>query len=215
MLKNEDDVLVLDQKAGIYGLFANMLLREPGVEFLKLFQQEENEKIFKSYNLDPLLDIKHLPIEQQAETIAVEYARLFLPPARLAPPLESLQMGEGKLWGKSTIEVDKIYKKFGFALDGDFKDTPDHLSAQISFLGQLHKLESEYLEKGLGKEREGVLEVKKYFLKNHILNWFTRFKEDVNQNARLSYYKDMVDLLDVFLNEENNDLIDIKDLPFS
>ena len=31
----------------------------------------------------------------------------------------------------------------------------------------------------------------------------------------MSYYKDMGDLLDVFLNEENNGLIDIKDLPFS
>jgi len=32
---------------------------------------------------------------------------------------------------------------------------------------------------------------------------------------RLSYYKDTVNLPDVFLNEESNDLTDVKDLSFS
>ena len=157
----EEDVSVLESKIKIYELFANVFSIEPDVEFLRLL--EEDEEVFKSYGLDPLSDIRHLSLEQQAEMLSVEYARLFLAPKRLASPHESLQRGEGRLWGKSTIEVNKIYKKFGFVLDEKFKDTPDHLSAELSFLAQLTQLEGKYLTRELTEEHEGVLEVKKFF----------------------------------------------------
>ena len=205
-----EDILVLEGKIKIYELFANVFSIEPDVEFLRLL--EENVETFKSYGLDPLSDIRHHSLEQQAETLSVEYARLFLAPGRLAPPYESLQLGESKLWGKSTIEVNKIYKKFGFVLDGKFKDTPDHLSAELSFLAQLTQLEGKYLTRELTEEHKGVLEVKKFFFKDHILKWFSRFKDEVNQNAELSYYREIVNLLGLILDEEYSRLRDVKDL---
>jgi len=206
----EEDVSVLESKIKIYELFANVFSIEPDVEFLRLL--EEDEEVFKSYGLDPLSDIRHLSLEQQAEMLSVEYARLFLAPKRLASPHESLQRGEGRLWGKSTIEVNKIYKKFGFVLDEKFKDTPDHLSAELSFLAQLTQLEGKYLTRELTEEQEGVLEVKKFFLKNHILKWFSRFKDEVNQNAELSYYREIVNFLGLILDEEYESLRNVKDL---
>ena len=196
----KEDVSVLEGKIKIYDLFANVFSIEPDVEFLRLL--EENVEAFKSCGLDPLSDIRHLPLEQQAETLSVEYARLFLAPQSLASPYESLQLGEGRLWGKSTVEVSQIYNKFGFALDEIFKDTPDHLSAELSFLAQLTQLEGIYLTSELTEEYEGVLEVKKYFLNNHLFKWFSRFKDEVNQNAELSYYKEIVNLLGTILDEE-------------
>ena len=206
----EEDVSVLESKIKIYELFANVFSIEPDVEFLRLL--EEDEEVFKSYGLDPLSDIRHLSLEQQAEMLSVEYARLFLAPKRLASPHESLQRGEGRLWGKSTIEVNKIYKKFGFVLDEKFKDTPDHLSAELSFLAQLTQLEGKYLTRELTEEQEGVLEVKKFFFKDHILKWFSRFKDEVNQNAELSYYREIVNFLGLILDEEYESLRNVKDL---
>jgi len=206
----EEDVSVLESKIKIYELFANVFSIEPDVEFLRLL--EEYEEVFKSYGLDPLSDIRHLSLEQQAEMLSVEYARLFLAPKRLASPHESLQRGEGRLWGKSTIEVNKIYKKFGFVLDEKFKDTPDHLSAELSFLAQLTQLEGKYLTRKLTEEHEGVLEVKKFFFKDHILKWFSRFKDEVNQNAELSYYREIVNFLGLILDEEYESLRNVKDL---
>ena len=207
----EEDVSVLESKIKIYELFANVFSIEPDVELLRLL--EEDEEVFKSYGLDPLSDIRHLSLEQQAEMLSVEYARLFLAPKRLASPHESLQRGEGRLWGKSTIEVNKIYKKFGFVLDEKFKDTPDHLSAELSFLAQLTQLEGKYLTRELTEEHEGVLEVKKFFFKDHILKWFSRFKDEVNQNAELSYYREIVNFLGLILDEEYESLRNVKDLP--
>jgi TorA maturation chaperone TorD len=206
----EEDVSVLESKIKIYELFANVFSIEPDVEFLRLL--EEDEEVFKSYGLDPLSDIRHLSLEQQAEMLSVEYARLFLAPKRLASPHESLQRGEGRLWGKSTVEVNQICKKFGFVLDEKFKDTPDHLSAELSFLAQLTQLEGKYITRELTEEHEGVLEVKKFFFKNHILKWFSRFKDEVNQNAELSYYREIVNFLGLILDEEYESLRNVKDL---
>ena len=213
MLKElDEDVLVLKEKVKIYELFANIFAKEPDIEFLKLLQLEDNEEIFKSNGFDPLSDIKHLSHEQQAESLAIEYARLFLAPERLASPHESLQRGEGRLWGKSTVEVNQICKKFGFVLDEKFKDTPDHLSAELSFLAQLTQLEGKYLTRKLTEEHEGVLEVKKFFFKDHILKWFSRFKDEVNQNAELPYYREIVNFLSLILDEEYESLRNVKDL---
>ena len=213
MLKElEEDVLVLKEKVKIYEFFANIFAKEPDIEFLKLLQLEDNGEIFKSNGFDPLSDIKHLSHEQQAESLAIEYARLFLAPKRLASPHESLQRGEGRLWGKSTVEVNQICKKFGFVLDEKFKDTPDHLSAELSFLAQLTQLEGKYLTRELTEEHEGVLEVKKFFFKDHILKWFSRFKDEVNQNAELSYYREIVNFLGLILDEEYESLRNVKDL---
>ncbi len=206
----EEDVSVLESKIKIYELFANVFSIEPDVEFLRLL--EEDEEVFKSYGLDPLSDIRHLSLEQQAEMLSVEYARLFLAPKRLASPYESLQLDERKLWGKSTVEVNKIYKKFGFALDEGFKDPPDHLSAELSFLAQLTQLEGKYITSELTEEQEGVLEVKKFFFKDHILKWFSRFKDEVNQNSELSYYREIVNFLGLILDEEYESLRNVKDL---
>jgi TorA maturation chaperone TorD len=215
MLKEfEEDVLVLEVKAKIYEFFVNIFAKEPDIKFLKLLQLKDNEEIFKSYGFAPFSDIKHLSHEQQAESLAIEHARLFLPPNRLASPHESLQSGEGRLWGKSTVEVSQIYNKFGFALDENFKDTPDHLSTELSFLAQLTQLEGKYITSELTEEQEGVLEVKKFFLTNHILKWFSRFKDDVNQNAELLYYKEIVNFLGLLLDEEYKSLRNVKDLSF-
>ncbi len=206
----EEDVLVLEGKKKIYELFANVYAIEPDVEFLRLL--EENLETFKSYGLEPLSDIRHLSLEQQAEMLSVEYARLFLAPGRLVSPYESMQCGENRLWGKAAVEVNKIYKKFGFELDEGFKESPDHLSVEISFLVQLSRFEAKYMSEGLIEEYNGVLEVRKYFLDKHIMKWFFKFKKDVDQYAEWSYYVDITKCLGVFLYDEYSRLKDVKDL---
>lgn len=188
----------------VYELFANIFAKEPTVELLKAFQLEENKKLFKSYGINPISDIEHLALDKQQELLAVEYTRLFLVPKSPSPLRESLQRGEGRLWGESTVEVNKMYKKFGFELDDNFKDTPDHLSAELSFLAELYKLESEYEKNELIEARKGVDEVRKYFLNEHLLKWFPRFKDEVDKHAQLAYYRETSRFLGMALNKEVN-----------
>ena len=200
------------KKVEIYGLFAALFAKEPTLDLLRHFQEEDKRKLFRAYGFDLLTELRHKAPDQQVEALAVEYTRLFITPAKSTSPRESLQRGEGRLWGSSTVEVNEIYKKFGFELDNSFKDTPDHLSAELAFLAELSKLESEYEDKGLRKAKAGVLKIKKYFLKNHILNWFGRFKDEVIKSAEVSYYKDIVCLLGMVLDDELDNLRHIKEV---
>lgn len=197
----------------IYRLFANIFAREPTIEFLKLLQQKESDDLFKQYNIEPLSDIKDLPLEEQAEFLAIEYTRLFLTPGTTTSLRESLQLGEEKLWGESTVKVNKIYGKFGFALDDEFKDTPDHLSAELSFLAELSELEKEYAQNTeLAKAEEGVREVKKYFITNHLNRWFFTFNDKIQRQAKLCYYRETSKLLAQILAKEKEELKTVKDI---
>ncbi len=197
--------------ADMYRLFASVFAKEPTTEFL-LSLQEEEKTLPSSEDIDPLSGLKHFPVEEQAESIAIEYAGLFLVPGTTTSPRESIQRGEGRLWGESTVRVSKIYRQFGFELDDSFKDTPDHLSVQLSFLAELSALEVKYENEGLLEVKKGVLEVKKYFLKNHLWEWFPDFEKEVDKCAKLSYYQVFASLLDIFLNEEWESLQAIKNI---
>lgn len=198
-------------KSKIYRLFANVFAVEPTEEFLRLLEQEENKDLFNSFGIDPLSDIKTLSLAEKIEALSIEYAKLFLVPGTTASPRESIQLGEERLWGESTVKVNNIFGRFGFKLDDSFKDTPDHLSAELMFLAELSDLESEYSQKDLLESNEGVRRVKRDFLKEHLLKWFSGFQEKINRSADISYYKEMVRLLGLFLADEWDELKKIKE----
>ena len=191
----------MKEKAQVYDLFASIFAKEPTAALLSLLQKEKPGL---------LLDLKEVDPSRQTEALAVEYTRLFIWPAVSTSLCESIQRGEGRLCGKATAEVDAIYRKFGFRLDDSFKDTPDHLSAELAFLAELSKLESKFEKDGLIESAFGVLQVKKYFLKNHLLSWFPQFKENVEREAEFSYYKEASRLLYSFLEDELESLKDIE-----
>lgn len=173
----------------IYDLFAHIFAREPAQEVL-----ERAGSIFS----DCLSDMGSLSVKEQVGRLSEEYARLFLPPKRLAPLLESLQMGEGRLWGETTVAVNRLYEKFGFSVDDSFRETPDHISVELSFLSQLTRYRAE--------------ELKKYFLKEHLLVWFPGVKKDVEANAQFCYYKKITESLGMFLDDEWERLKEVKDV---
>ncbi len=206
------DVLPLERKADTYRLFAGIFANEPTVEFLRLFRSDEGKPFRGECDVEPLDDLRDLSPEQQVESLAVEYADLFLLPGVTTSPRESLQRGEGKLWGDSTVRVNRIYKEFGFELDDSFKDTPDHLSAELSFLAELSVLEKKYADEGLLDAERGVLEVKKHFLKNHLRVWFPGFEKEIAKSAKLSYYRAFASLLGMFLDKEWEGLKAVRDI---
>lgn len=205
--------IVFDEKAKIYELFANIFAKEPSEEFLRLFHKQDNSLLFASCDIDPFSDIQHLSLKEQVEVLAVEYTGLFLTPSEKRVTLyESLLRGESRLWGESTIAVKRIYEKFGFVVDDYFQEAPDHVSVELSFLAQLCVLETQYTQKGLQEAVQGVLAVKKYFFKNHLLRWFFDFQNEIDKNATLLYYRAMSHLVGVVLNLEWENLKDIQEI---
>ena len=210
-----NDSILLQQKVKIYELLAKVFFQEPTAEFLELLQLAKHKNLLQSYDLEFFSDIKHLSYLQQSQKLSIEYARLFVVAVDQTSPRESVQRREGRLWGETTVAVSNIYKKFGFALDERFKDTPDHLSAELSFLAELTKLEYEYIIKDSKEALQGVRQVKKYFLKNHLSQWFFVWAQEVSKRALLAYYHEFTQFTGRFLNEEVQALIGVKDIPLA
>ena len=79
----------------------------------------------------------------------VDYARLFVGPNELlAPPYGSVYLdGERRVMGDSTMEVIKMYEEQGLSIDKEFRNLPDHITAELEFMYYLIFREIEALEK--------------------------------------------------------------------
>jgi TorA maturation chaperone TorD len=74
--------------------------------------------------------------EGTLQDLAIAYAKLFVGPFALqAPPYGSCYLEPGgRVMGLSTMEVRKIYRAHGLALDSEFHDLPDHIAVELEFM---------------------------------------------------------------------------------
>ena len=187
-------------RTAIYFLFARLLRGTPSVELLREIVQRRLLS-----NADP-----HWP--NQAEAIAIEYARLFAVPGEQAVrPYESAYCDtlsidtstacspyfkpepqrcglSGFLHGPSSLAVREAYRQAGFELDSSAHELPDHLAIELEFMGRL-------LE-------HGELERARTFFAEHLGRWAVRCLEDVKRNVPSGFYRLAAGTLATFLQHE-------------
>lgn len=174
----------------------------------EIFIQEE---IFK--NLEALLNqavpdaAAHVSAMEKAflkyseEDLLVDYARLFVGPTELlAPPYGSIYIdGEKKVMGNSTMEVIKMYETQGLAMDGEFKNLPDHITAELEFMYYLIFKEIEALERSeIGKAIE-LINTQELFLNNFLKKWVKPFCDKIKQGTSNEYYIALADCVSAFI----------------
>ena len=106
-----------------------------------------------------------------------EYIRLFVNslPELPCAPYGSVYL-EGTVMGVSTVQVAKIYEKYGLQTD----EMPDHIAVQCQFLAWLREQAEQSAE-----AREDYA-----FLLDHLGRWLVPFLERVEQHDRLGWYRD-------------------------
>lgn len=123
------------------------------------------------------------------DALRTEHTRLFVGPAGPpCPPYESVYRDEGRqVLGPSTEAVVRWYRTYGLGLDPAVGDLPDHVAAELEFLGHL-----------LGRGETAAAE---RFVHEHPRRWFPAFLDDVETSAREPFYRALAvatrDLLDV------------------
>src|SRR3990172_578150 len=82
-----------------------------------------------------------------SENLLLDYTRLFLGPSHIiAKPYGSAWLsGEKTLMQDSTMAVEQLYQEGGFEMDGNFRELPDHIAAELEFLYLLIYRENEAL----------------------------------------------------------------------
>lgn len=135
------------------------------------------------------------------EELAVEYARLFVGPYELkAPPYGSLYIEkEGKVMGDSTMEAVRMYRDEGLSIDGDFKEVPDHITAELEFMYYLIFREVEQLGNGEAHAAAEYRGKQEAFLKKALGRWVLPFCERMQEGTENGWYRALAECLAVFV----------------
>ncbi len=134
-------------------------------------------------------------------SLQVEYARLFVGPFELqAPPYGSYYLDEGgQVMGDSTMEVLQMYQKYGLKLDDDYKEMPDHITAELEFMYYLIYKEIEARKTpDLNTEKE-YRAAQRIFLQGYLAEFMKKFCEKLKTSAENNYYINLADCLMNFI----------------
>ena len=137
------------------------------------------------------------------EDLLVEYAKLFVGPFELlAAPYGSVYLDEGaKIMGDSTMEVIKTYRAEGLALDENFMEPPDHITAELEFMYYLVFREVEALESSDMEKTAYFLEAQKYFQSRFLGRWAQIFCDRIKKGTKNEFYSALAGCLSTFVME--------------
>ncbi len=199
------------QRCNVYGLLAIAYREEPTSDFLGQIKDPEFQRALS--NAGVKIDDKFFkqPEEKLLEDLAIEYARLFLGPARHISPHESVHHERddgdwGMLWGKDTVLVKKFIESAGFEYKTDYKGLPDSISVELEFMQQVTKRETQAWDEDDYDGALYCLKIEKQFIDEHLARWIPIFCDKVMSKAELSLYREMAKLTKSFIELEEKEI---------
>mgnify|MGYP000863707189 CR=1 FL=1 len=136
--------------------------------------------------------------------LQVEHTRLFMGPFLApAPPFGSVYLEKGRvLMGYSTQDALHHYRSMGIDLSPDFKEAPDHVSAELEFMHVLVRQEIRAIEEADEAMLLDSIRRQRSFLTGHIGAWLPAFAEKVIESARMNHYRRLASAARTFIAEE-------------
>ena len=134
-------------------------------------------------------------IPEKFDTIAQDYAALFVGPGRLkAAPWGSVYLTEEQTTcGESTLAIKAFYRELGIEIDTGENEPEDHIGLIFAFLAHLtdHALDA---ATGEEEQMQPWLCATKAFLTDHVLTWAPRFLDIMGENSDTPFYKGVSEL---------------------
>lgn len=145
---------------------------------------------------------------QNLEALKVDFSRLFVGPYQLlAAPYGSVYLDDGRtLMGSSTIDVENRYREEGLDTANDFKDAPDHITAELEFMYYLIFKEIEAFSNSDMETAIGFIQKQKSFLESHLIAWVADFAGEIIENADTLFYQNLAKATEMFV-KENYDIV--------
>jgi TorA maturation chaperone TorD len=190
-------------RAGIYRLLAGVFLEEPTAEYLNAIRSPavmssllEMGVVFPNDFTDP-------PLAELLDTLACEYAELFVVTGG-CPPVESIRL-YGRFQQQPYFEVREIYQKAGFRVSGGrFTVFDDQLGVELTFIAELLGRAADALASGNQKGYEQVTKEIKRFWVLHTGKWVRGYASLLGRASDHSFYREMAKLLASFSDWEIN-----------
>ena len=146
---------------------------------------------------------KEFEASAHLEPLKVEFSKLFVGPYKLfAAPYGSVYLDdERKVMGDSTLDVKTRYREAGLDTAKNFKDAPDHISAELEFMYYLIFKEIEAFSNSDTETGIGFIQKQKSFLEGHLLAWVPEFADSIIEYAENPFYLNLAKATKAFLKE--------------
>jgi TorA maturation chaperone TorD len=182
-------------RAKAYSFLASVYLQVPRKELITEFLNHPPFSIdsqgMKTLN-EFLSHNKLTPPELLHERLGREHLRLFgglahrhSPP----PPYESVWTGEGKVMGKATVNVLKIYGEARVELTTRTTEPPDHIGIELAYLSYLCTKEADARRSTDANATAKYLHMQYDFLRHHVERWVPNFCQHIAKDDRTGFYR--------------------------
>jgi DMSO reductase family type II enzyme chaperone len=121
-------------------------------------------------------------------SLAAEHVTLFTRNVPCSPYASRYLVRDVMARPRVLEEVNRVYHAFGVQVDRDRPDLPDHIGAELEFLGYLLAKELHALEQGWQEQAQICRDARATLLREHLLLWVPVFYERLNDHARLPFY---------------------------
>lgn len=186
-------------RSNMYGLLSRITRTEIDAELLDAFRSPAVMEALSEAGADLGSVLAGPDDAALLEQLATAYTHLFL---LTVNPHESVQRGEGRLWGERTVAAGTFMAEAGLAVEGDTSLLPDHISMELAVMQRLAADEAASLAAG-DQGRAGELHaLQKRYLKEHLGAWGVRFFGDAEKQANHAFYREMARLARAFLSSE-------------
>lgn len=169
---------------------------EPAPEFAQ-------EHLFDSMRvaasrLDPVLaeQARRLGEAFEAEdlqTLLIDHTRLFLGPLEmLARPYESAWVAtSAPAAGHPAPTVMGLYSEFGFDMDAEVMESPDHVAVELEFLYLLTFAQNRAAQAGDEDKLAATEQLLRRFMDQHLGVWLGPFCAAVSAGAQTAFYREL------------------------
>jgi len=205
----------------VYEFFSALLLNPPAAEMLARALDEDGVKAWEAIFPDQPacarlreLSRAYRRGEWQAEDFLFDYEALFRVPGNsYVHPFESVYCHEsfsrGKMKGCTVLaeqarDVGAIYRKHGLSPREGFTELPDHLGVELELMAVLCRKTAEALQEGNRRKAACLASEQRAFLSDHLLRWGPLCLRKIRVKAGTPFYLCLAELLEAFLEEEDN-----------
>ncbi len=138
----------------------------------------------------------------EGEGLAAEHQRLFYTEMAATPYETEYGRASAARKGPALADVLGFYEAFGFRPAPAAVELPDHIGAELEFLGLLLLKDADARGRGAADEAAVAEDAARKFFADHLGSWAPAFCRRLREAARHSFYAAVADLLQAFLDGE-------------
>jgi TorA maturation chaperone TorD len=130
---------------------------------------------------------------EDLQTLLVDYTRLFLGPLEmLARPYESTWLAAGAPTDEHPAPtVLALYGEFGFEVDAEVMESPDHVAVELEFLYLLTFTKNRATQAGHDDKLAATEQLLQRFMDQHLGVWLGPFCAAVSAGAQTAFYREL------------------------